>query len=683
MQDYERKSVSEVTEEINKTYFLPDIQRSFVWKPEQVYALFDSIMRDYPISTFLFWKQRGEYIQEADIKKLEFVKTSKDKNKENTEIHSAKEYLLVLDGQQRLTTFYLVLKGNYIIRNSPYELYFNILSGNEEEEDGILYEFKFYNRNRGMHFFEKDGDIDKLWYGVKGIYDLSIAKIFSEVTNINKNIKAKYNIELTDDQRNSIAKLCQYLKTEKIIYYYPELEKNYDKVLDIFVRTNSGGTPLSYSDLLFSTIKSKWNEARDKFDGLLNNINENDRYRFTNDFILKTALLLYATNTEGVRYKTKNFKSDLINKIQTDWKSIEQAVELSTDVLKDKLFLTSHKTIYSNNAIIPIIYWVFKNKLKGFGIETNCIDDGEISKIKTWLIKALLSGVFGGQSDTILYKCKEAVDNNLAKPFPGEEMEKRINTETKKSTKLDSDILDKVFYNSADSYLVLSICYGGTVNFSPRFKGNLPEQDHIFCQDELRTAKIPEEKINSIFNIRYIGSTENKTKSNTPFSQWMQSFSSEAEKKEELKKHLIPNLVETVQGYARHEKSVLTAVTEARSMATAVKIDPKDLENPEKFQQYVEAQKKLDGALSRLLVVVEQYPQLKANEGFLKLQDQLEGAENRISVERKRYNEAATEYNKAIRKFPGNIFTGIWDFKPLALFKADEKAKEVPKVKFD
>lgn len=152
MQDYERKSVSEVTEEINKTYFLPDIQRSFVWKPEQVYALFDSIMRDYPISTFLFWKQRGEYIQEADIKKLEFVKTSKDKNKENTEIHSAKEYLLVLDGQQRLTTFYLVLKGNYIIRNSPYELYFNILSGNEEEEDGILYEFKFYNRNRGIHF---------------------------------------------------------------------------------------------------------------------------------------------------------------------------------------------------------------------------------------------------------------------------------------------------------------------------------------------------------------------------------------------------------------------------------------------------------------------------------------------------------------------------------------------------
>jgi len=143
MQDYERRAIPEVIEEINRKYFLPDIQRSFVWKPEQVYTLFDSIMRDYPISTFLFWKQYGTFLKKAKIKKLEFVKTSKDQNKENTEISSAKEYFLVLDGQQRLTTFYLVLKGNYIIRNNTYDLYFNILSGDEEQEDGILYEFKF------------------------------------------------------------------------------------------------------------------------------------------------------------------------------------------------------------------------------------------------------------------------------------------------------------------------------------------------------------------------------------------------------------------------------------------------------------------------------------------------------------------------------------------------------------
>ena len=113
MQDYERKSISDVVEDINKKYFLPDIQRNFVWKPEQVYALFDSIMRDYPISTFLLWKLDGEYLQSENIKKLEFVRTSQEKNEENTEISTTKEYFLVLDGQQRLTTFYLVLKGNY------------------------------------------------------------------------------------------------------------------------------------------------------------------------------------------------------------------------------------------------------------------------------------------------------------------------------------------------------------------------------------------------------------------------------------------------------------------------------------------------------------------------------------------------------------------------------------------
>ena len=94
MQDYERKSVSEVIDEINNTYFLPDIQRSFVWKPEQVYSLFDSIMRDYPISTFLIWKQKGKYLKSEKIKKLEFVRSSKEKNVENTELIADKEYKL-------------------------------------------------------------------------------------------------------------------------------------------------------------------------------------------------------------------------------------------------------------------------------------------------------------------------------------------------------------------------------------------------------------------------------------------------------------------------------------------------------------------------------------------------------------------------------------------------------------
>ncbi len=535
MQDYERKSISEVIEELNKKYFLPDIQRDFVWKPEQVYTLFDSIMRDYPISTFLFWKLDGKYLQSENLKKLEFVKTSQDKNKENTEIDSSKEYLLVLDGQQRLTTFYLVIKGNYIIRNNPYDLYFNILSGSTEQENGNLYEFKFFNKTNGTYFSEINEK--KVWYRVKNIYDINIGQLFSEISKISVNIKGSCSMELTDNQKNNISKLCQYLKAEKLIYYYPEIEKDYDKVLDIFIRTNSGGTKLSYSDLLFSIIKSRWGDARNKFDSLLTKIN-NDRYAFSNDFVLKTTLVLYAKNNDEIRYKSKNFKSDLIQNVQKDWNKIESAINLSVDLLEDKLFITSDKAISSYNSLIPIIYWIYKKDIKGFGATKNCLNDGEISKIKTWLNKALLFGVFGGQSDTILYKCKEAIDNNSSDSFPAEDIEKKINNETKKSMVPNKDFLDNILYNSVDSYLVLSICYKGTINFQPRMKGNLPEQDHIFSQSELKQANIPEKDINSIYNIRYIGSSENKSKSNTSFSEWIASIGKD---QGELNKHLIPN----------------------------------------------------------------------------------------------------------------------------------------------
>lgn len=140
MQDYIRESINNIVEGINNKIYLPDIQRNFVWKPIQVYTLFDSLLRDYPISTFLFWKLKGDYLEKEEIKKLKFVSRSNEDNSIDTSINSEKEYYLVLDGQQRLTTFYLVLKGNYIIRNKEYDLYFNILSGIEEDEnDGLLY----------------------------------------------------------------------------------------------------------------------------------------------------------------------------------------------------------------------------------------------------------------------------------------------------------------------------------------------------------------------------------------------------------------------------------------------------------------------------------------------------------------------------------------------------------------
>jgi LemA protein len=144
---------------------------------------------------------------------------------------------------------------------------------------------------------------------------------------------------------------------------------------------------------------------------------------------------------------------------------------------------------------------------------------------------------------------------------------------------------------------------------------------------------------------------------------------------------LIPNLVNTVKGYASHEKETLEGVIEARSKATQTTIDPSKL-NAESIKQFAAAQDGLSSALSKLMVVVERYPDLKANQNFLELQAQLEGTENRISVERKKFNDTAKEYNTFIRKFPKNIWAGMFGFEKRDYFEAQAGAEKAPEVQF-
>ena len=159
-------------------------------------------------------------------------------------------------------------------------------------------------------------------------------------------------------------------------------------------------------------------------------------------------------------------------------------------------------------------------------------------------------------------------------------------------------------------------------------------------------------------------------------SQWAQ-----VENSYQRRADLIPNLVSTVKGYADFEKETLTQVIEARAKATSVQINPGNLDATA-IQNFQAAQDGLSSALSRLMVVVERYPELKANQNFLELQAQLEGTENRIAVERRKFNEVTQSYNTYIRKFPTNIVAAIFGFDKKAYFKADESAREVPQVEF-
>ena len=148
---------------------------------------------------------------------------------------------------------------------------------------------------------------------------------------------------------------------------------------------------------------------------------------------------------------------------------------------------------------------------------------------------------------------------------------------------------------------------------------------------------------------------------------------------------LIPNLVETVKGYAVHERETLEGVVQARAKATQVtaELTPEALNNPQALQKFQAAQGELSSALGRLMVVVEKYPDLKANQNFLDLQTQLEGTENRIAVERRRFNDMAKDFNAGIRRFPDNIIAGIAGLQKHEYFQADEGAKKAPKVSFE
>ena len=156
---------------------------------------------------------------------------------------------------------------------------------------------------------------------------------------------------------------------------------------------------------------------------------------------------------------------------------------------------------------------------------------------------------------------------------------------------------------------------------------------------------------------------------------------SEVENQYQRRLDLIPNLVNVVKGYASHEKETLEGVIEARAKATQTTIDPSNM-TEEQLANFQKAQDGLSGALNRLMVVVEKYPELKANENFLQLQAQLEGTENRITVARKSYNDAATIYNKLVRRFPNNMLAGILGFSVRPQFKAQEGAESAPTVQF-
>ena len=405
-----------------------------------------------------------------------------------------------------------------------------------------------------LHFLSADrGDIfadgDKLWVMVKSVYECKDVPQRIVLRKKVAQLTAKKDlIEANIDTLNS------KLRSELILNYYTEKEKDYDGVLDIFVRTNSGGTKLTYSDLLFSTIKLRWKDARDKFTDILRDINK-DVFDFDNDFILKTCFTVFSKSQKDIKYSKKNVDDQTkINAIITNWDKLTESIRITKDLIA-KFGIVHSKLLSSNNALIPLVYYIYKNDIKGFGDskQKNILSKEDESLMKSFLINSLLTGLFAGASDTILYGIKEAIDNNQGKGFPLTEIKARA-VKNNKNLNLTEEFLNSIEYNDKNSYLVLNLIYNN-INYNPSSKNNLPNQDHIFSQSELEGADVPEGDINKIFNIRYITSIGNKIKTGTPFKEWIKTISPE-----ERKEHLIPDGewdIETYHKFLEERKKLM------------------------------------------------------------------------------------------------------------------------------
>jgi uncharacterized protein with ParB-like and HNH nuclease domain len=538
---YESKSIKEVIKMIGRNeIYLPAIQRKFVWKPEQIESLFDSIMRGYPIGTFLFWfieERRNEYT---------FYKFIQDYHERDGYLNDIapnpdlnEKIIGVLDGQQRLSSMYVALQGTYAYKK-PYarwdnddafpkrKFYLNLLKEPvEEEEEGYIYEFKFLTDEEARHV-----DKEHLWFLIRevlmwGTDKRGALEKIEEYKNtlLNNNGLPDYIKDIFNEKwgriKIDLETLYERLVKEPLISYYKIEEPELDNILDIFVRVNSGGTILSKSDLLFSTIVANWLEGRQEIEELLKTINkEGDGFSFDNDFIMRSCLVLTDC---PVLFKVRSFKRENINRIKDQWKDIKTSIIKTVDLLVEFGFNSENLT--SQNAVIPIAYYFMKGG-----------NDRKDSKnnIRKYLIHALLKQIYGGQGDRVLSGIRDALrdeENELKrKDFSFKDLIYNAKLPGNKSLKItDEDIEEILEYKKGPyTFMVLSLLYPNL-----RFRQVKFHQDHIhptsmFTDAKLNEYGIPQKKWkiwqdmkDRLPNLQLMEESENERKNNTPLKKWL------------------------------------------------------------------------------------------------------------------------------------------------------------------
>jgi uncharacterized protein with ParB-like and HNH nuclease domain len=545
-------TISSVVKEIHaKKYLLPAIQREFVWNVSQIERLFDSLMRDYPISSFLFWHVGKDKVN--DYQFYEFLRTYHEKNNRHNpkaNINGEEEIIAVLDGQQRLTSIYIGLKGAYSSKipkkrwdnEQAYpqkKLYLNLLNPSNDFE--FEYDFLFLTEEESQK-----KDKDNFWFPVGKILNL---KELSEVNTylIENGLFTNYGQEKALFANKALAKLYEIIHIKPTISYYLEKSEKLDKVLNIFIRINSGGTVLSYSDLLLSIATAQWEEkdAREEITNFVDEINNIGLgFNINKDFVLKACLVL--NDFGDIAFKVDNFNKDNMLKIEKNWENICKSIRLAFKLISS--FGFSRDTLTSNNAIIPIAYYLLKIGLPdNFSSNINTVNDR--NNIKKWLVLTFLKKAFGGQPDNILRPIRKIIIENNGQAFPLNKIIDHFKG-TPKSLIFSNEDIDHLIsskYGQPGTFAILSLLYP-TLNFSYTF-----HIDHLyprskFNQRVLKKLNMSDEDVDyylscvdSLPNLQILESTPNIQKSDSLFDEWLSRLENE-EQGDYKKRHYIPNV---------------------------------------------------------------------------------------------------------------------------------------------
>lgn len=471
---------------------LPAIQRSFVWGEEQIAKLFDSILRGYPIGSLLSWQVEPNTA--GQFRFYGFIREYHQKDHPHCpKLDLPKQQTVaVLDGQQRLTALNIGLRGSYASRRKwgqkdkaqsypVRRLYLNVLHDAPENDQGMRYDFRLLPEP-----VTQPGDDSEYWFPVYRLFEIeTLGDLISEL--------AKHSLGNNAHASGLLGKLFERIHNQPSLYFYEETDQEIDKVLDIFVRVNAGGTKLSHSDLLLSIATAQWDDrdARQEIQSLVDNLNGTGQgFAFSKDVALKSGLVL--TGHPDVGFKVRNFKHDTMMTLQKQWDSIGQSLQVATGLLAD--FGLSEATLTADSVLIPVAYYVHRRGLDdNFRTQPSAKDDR--ANVRSWVIRSLLkSGVWGSGLDTLLGALREVLDKHGADGFPLTELESRMAARGKGLVFAREEIDELLCssYGRANTFATLALLFP---HVNTR---DLHHVDHVFPRTHLMPGKIgkslPDEK---------------------------------------------------------------------------------------------------------------------------------------------------------------------------------------------